>query len=155
MQTDWKTNYRVVTARELGRRTAALLDDVENLGLNLLVVRRGLPVAILSPTDSPILRYDPPGDRYSAEDAETHLTEGIELEPLEKEVLQAVTVSCAPDGIAREMRRPFSEIVGTLWELEMKEVITKALHGYVPTRLGRALLRRLQLAANSATGQDS
>lgn len=147
---------RRVTARDLCRRGADLLDEVELEGHRLMVTRNGRPVAIVGPVaDNPgarrLARFSrrrgPPPTQAppSANDpADTDELAELELDALDREILLEI----AGKGSQRWMPNPQSSddrkrLYPVLLRLEMEGLALKVFGGYRITTRGARLACRL------------
>lgn len=109
---------RTVTARELGRGVAALLDEVELERRAILVTRAGRPVALLTPVERGT-RAGPPQEE-DVQDVE------FQLEPHYRKVLAAIARH-APDRWSpgqEDLGQPVQRTLAALGGLELKGLIT-------------------------------
>ena len=132
---DEQKHHRTISARELGRRVADVLDSVELERQTLLVTRNGRPVATLTPLSSL------PRDRGS-------LLVFV-LSPLEEAILlkaaqraPQVTASFHDLGDWQECARAESH-------LELEGLLERDFAGYRVTDQGRLVEAVLQARANA------
>jgi prevent-host-death family protein len=139
---------RWVSARELSRRTAELLDQVAG-GAVVKICRHGRPVAELSPLPDvpvrPATWRSPDHDSNAA----TPLTPEEEdrlgaLDAAQRKVLGAVSEGRSPDSIAARIsdHEP-AEVAIALVRLEVARLIVKQSFGYSLTIAGARLSKAL------------
>ena len=87
----WET--RNVTARDLSRRISQLLNEIEETGTALVVLRYGQPAAMLVPLEPKPTRTR---RRVAIEQREEKPFEMPELEPADRDMLAALA-KCAPE----------------------------------------------------------
>ena len=131
---------RRVTARELARFTAELLDEMEDQGLPVMVCRYGRDVAMLTPVgrrgrvprDRPRLR-PLPGEKHAEP------FEPIELSPLQEDLLRKIVaespgcIGAPPNHYSRE-RLP--EVMVAVAGLERADLIVRDIGGWRATVRG-------------------
>jgi prevent-host-death family protein len=138
-----------VGARELSRKTSELLDQVAS-GAVVKICRHGRPVATLSPLPDAPVRHGA-GARGPAGESDRmgSLTPEEEdqlrgIDPIQKQVLEAVADGCAPDRLASKLRgHEPSAIAVALGRLEIGRLIVKDFGGYSLTIRGARFVRLL------------
>ena len=136
-------HHKVVTARELARRTAALLDEVQSEGAPVLVTRNGLPAATIHPIDDAPLR---PFFVRGADSGDTDEVDVGEqsLDDIAQDVLLGVRRRLAFDDIVATSGRSASDVTMALARLEIGRLISKQLGGYVLTIRGKRVADALR-----------
>ena len=141
---------RVVSARELSRRMASLLDEMESDEVALIVMRYGRPSAMLVPFEenggAPKLpRLADLGEFELARDVDEQAGD-VRLEPIQERIL--VDMAHCTDRFWRIDRMSHEKDRGAVWvaltRLELDGFIEREWHGGIQiTRKGSRLVRRL------------
>ena len=120
----WET--RNVTARDLSRRIAELLDEIEENGYGLVVLRYGRPAALLVPLE-PKVRRAP--RKISIEEREEGPFEMPELEERSRRLLVEMA-RCAPDSYSPDYWTGEAfEFCGAFIRLEMAGLAETSVGG--------------------------
>jgi prevent-host-death family protein len=137
-----------VSARELSRKTAELLDHVAG-GAVVKICRHGRPVAALSPLPDAPVRRATARSPDQASNATTPLTPEEEdqlgaLDATQRCVLEGLSDGCSPDRLAvRNREHDPSAIAVALGRLEIARLIVKDIGGYSLTIQGARLARQV------------
>ena len=133
-----------VSAKELSRQTAELLDQVAG-GAVVKICRHGRPVAALSPLpDAPFRRATARSPDHDS-NGMTPLTPEEEdqlgaLDAIQRCVLEGLSEGCSPDQLAiRNREHEPSAIAVALGRLEIVRLIVKDFSGYSLTIRGARL----------------
>jgi antitoxin (DNA-binding transcriptional repressor) of toxin-antitoxin stability system len=147
-----------VSARDLSRRTAELLDQVAS-GTVIKICRHGRPVAVLSALPEAPLRHARTSPKSEPDDLSLLTAEEqeqlSELDRMQREVLKAMGDGGAPDQIVRRLRgQDPSDIAVALGRLEIARLIVKGYGGYVLTIRG-ARLQKFLIQQSEKAERDS
>jgi hypothetical protein len=158
----------VVSSRDLARNTARILDSLKTFEQSLLVVRNGLPTAVIASIPDPAWRPRGPDDvgrhqrldtdcsSWDIDENETGSTEGevleeamgvlegLDLEDSHRRVLEVLADGgqWAPDAIASAAS--LKGIAGLLGFLELRRLIVRRFHYYLIGKRGMEVLQALR-----------
>jgi antitoxin (DNA-binding transcriptional repressor) of toxin-antitoxin stability system len=124
--------HRAVNTRCLARNTARLLDEIDETGEAVAVVRYGRIVAVLAPFDNgqiiavPEAPLEPHMDELHIRDADRRVFELIAEEP---------NGFWSPDQKPIDLSIP--EVLGSLTRLELAGLIERNVGSFRLTKLGR------------------
>ncbi|HET7482683.1 MAG TPA: type II toxin-antitoxin system prevent-host-death family antitoxin [Actinomycetota bacterium] len=141
-----REDIRFVTARDLGRHTAKLLDEVGR-GIKIVVTRRGAPCASLVATENLMLleRARRPSPTESFEEEELDL-DSFELPAEAWTVLELFARLRNVDVVVSETDLSVQEVLATMSRLELRKLVALTPGGYRVTSLGRRALAQLDQA---------
>jgi prevent-host-death family protein len=137
---------RRVRARDLWRKGAELLDEVELDGHAVLVTRHGRPVAMLGPITDPDLQRPPARRRRGVPPAQVDEDQDlsdVDLSPLERKILLELARRAPTPRAVAESEYVVPERATALWRLEMGFLIALEWGGYRITPKGAKLAERL------------
>ena len=160
---------REVTARELARRTASVLDEVEQEGCEIAVARYGRIVARLIPATraagahngvGPGCSRSEEGDEQLTKEEAAEIVAEANLTPAMKDMLFAVEADPFMAGTLNRERSPEkrNEMLMGLTRLEMGGLISKGFVNYEILDEGRRVLgalKRLDEPARAAITEAS
>ena len=142
---------RSVSARELSRRMADLIDEIETEGLALVILRYGRPAALLVPIE-PNVRRAP--RRTSIETIETaQHEEEIDLSELDDDQrrLLLAMLACAPERYSPDTWvGPIDSFSRAFVRLEMARFVEKNVAGRYLTEKGERAAGLLRGGATAA-----
>lgn len=145
---------RAVSARELSRRMASLLDEMESEEMALIVVRYGRPAAMFVPFEesgdaiklpriSELDRANEGLEEIGADEAD------VDLDPDQRYVLLDIErcdeASWHIDRLYRD-RSQAGSLLAALTRLELEDLVERRFAGAALTRKGRRVAARLHSA---------
>ncbi len=143
MENDDRSTTKFVTARELSRQTAKLLDAVSD-GTRLVVTRHGMPTAVIEATEqlqllnkvkerAPVEVFEPAEEPIDLGGLDLPEEAFLALDALDR-------LGDNKDRIIRDTGLGVNKALANLGRLEVHRLITRTSQGYLITRLGvRAL----------------
>lgn len=133
---------RSITARDLSRATRSLLEEVQGRSRTLMIVRRGYPVALVTPIPVGWFESHVPWIQAEEEPVERELLE--ELTPIQKDMLELLSDGRPHGNPVDELRAEDPSKAGVgLVHLEFKRLVTRGMFGYFITRDGERVVRAL------------
>lgn len=136
---------RCVTARQLARNTSQILDEIRREAHTVMVIRHGVPVALLGPTPDNVLPIAAPPP--SAEEPEELDLSGLDLSALQRRILVAMDRLDFP-RVREALGAGHGEFSLELLGLQMKHLVVNGLAGHQLTREGLRVAQALQLAGD-------
>ena len=136
-----------VTTRELSRNTPEVLEKVRNRGITLLITRKGVPVAALTPLRDEVLDdlAPPRSDATVEEGAE------VELDELQRRALEQIGhVPTTLEQIAARVGLPYKELVLPVCRLEISGLVQRVRGAYRSTPRGARVAKAHPAGAGGA-----